>query len=385
MNVGSIYNKKSEKNLLVDTNLIKIDKKYLVNNYVKLSILSVLSGYKQCDHIYVDDKFDHIDLKKLGSFISYILNHDIAPKKFNIKISQNKNILQKKKIIKLNDYNSILCFSGGIDSTAGLLYALNRKEHVLPMWVDFGQRNNISERESIQKVLSRMQIPLFTVKINLNKFILDGWKEWGFIIPGRNFLFLSLANAYLQHSQKRKNRIYLCAHKDEMGYLKNRDKSRYFFKSSSNFFSNNERDIIATTPFGSYSKSEIISYWRQNWENKFNISPYDTTTCYYESGCGKCEACLKRAIYLIAGGYKINSKYKINPLKDPSGFMVKKWMPNIINNRISRSNKLDFLIAVEENISIVPKKISEFFKKLPKQTLAAISRRRKEIALIKLE
>lgn len=383
MNIGSIKNKKSAKDFWVDSDLIGIDKEYLVNNFVKLAVLSVLAGYKKSDCIYVDDCFENVDLRKLGFFISYILNHDIAPRRYDIKINDNKGAIKKKKI-KLNNYDSILCFSGGIDSTAGLLYALSKKQNVLPMWVDFGQRNNIPEYEAAKKVLSKIKIPFVKVKIDLNKFILDGWKDWDFIIPARNFLFLSLANAYLQNSRKGKGNIYLCAHKDEMGYFKNRDKSRYFFEASSNFFSYNKKEIIAATPFESYSKSEIISYWRQNWENKFNISPHDTTTCYYENGCGKCEACLKRAIYLIAGGYKINSKFKINPLKDSSKLMAKKWIPNIKSNKISRSNKLDFLIAIEENIDIVPIMVREFFKELPNQTLNAISKRRKEIEYIKL-
>lgn len=383
MNIGSIKNKKTAKGFLVNTDLINIDKEYLVNDFVKLAVLSVLAGYKKSDYIYVDDWLENVDLRKLGSFISYILNHDIAPRRYDIKINDNKGAVKKKEI-KLNNYDSILCFSGGLDSTAGLLYALSKKQNVLPMWVDFGQRNNIPEYEAAKKVLSKIKIPFVKVKIDLNKFILDGWKDWNFIIPARNFLFLSLANAYLQNSRKGKGNIYLCAHKDEMSYFKNRDKSKYFFEASSNFFSYNKKEIFATTPFESYSKSEIISYWRQNWENKFSISPHDTTTCYYENGCGKCEACLKRAIYLIAGGYKINSKFKINPLKDPSKLMVKKWIPNIKSNKISRSNKLDFLIAIEENIDIVPIIVREFFKELPNQTLSAMLKRRKEIEFIKL-
>lgn len=83
MNIGSIKNKKTAKDFLVNTGLINVDKKYLVNNYVKLAILSVLAGYKKSDYIYVDDVFKQVDLKKLGSFIFYILNHDIVLRKYN--------------------------------------------------------------------------------------------------------------------------------------------------------------------------------------------------------------------------------------------------------------------------------------------------------------
>ena len=58
--------------------------------------------------------------------------------------------------------------------------------------------------------------------------------------------------------------------------------------------------------------------------------------------------------------------------------------PGNKSGKISRSNKLDFLIAVEKNIAVVPREVRKFFMELPYQTKLAISRRKEEIDLIKI-
>lgn len=387
MYIGAIGKNKKEIKLTVDSGLIKMRQTFLLNNYVKLAILSILAGYEKCDYIYVNDRFDRkVKIKSLENFISYTLNHDVAPKKFNIKINYNKDFTGTKKFSPLNEYDSILNFSGGIDSTAGLLYALSKKQKVLPVWICFGQKNQDAERKSVFKILKKLKIKPAIIMVDLSKFILMGWKDWDFIVPGRNFLFLSFANSLLQGSKRQRGYIYLCAHKDEMGYKKNRDKSEYFFQKSSLFFTRDGiRRIIAETPFANYSKAELLSLWKKKWEKKFGISPHETTTCYYEDGCGRCEACLKRTIYLLAAGYGVDPKIKVNPMTDPSGLIIDKWIPRIINGKISRTNKLDFLIAVKQSLDIVPEKVRKFYLNLSGKTIPDIKKRKEEIECVKVK
>jgi len=357
-----------------------------LDNFTKLAILTILAGYKKSDKIIINDKFSpKVNLKKLNYFISYILNHQIAPKKFriNITLDKTKKIENKNKLSRqdFKSLSAVLSFSGGLDSTAGLLYALDKRIKVLPIWIDFGQRNNLAEHKAAQKILRRLKIKPLVFRLNLKSTILHGWKDWSFIIPGRNFLFLSLANAILKFSQLKVKTIYLCAHKDEMGFIKNRDKSQHFFNNASAFFSaDSSEKIISLSPFKNYSKSEIISYWRRRWEGKYGISPLETITCYYSGNCGKCDACLKRAIYLLAGGYNIDSTVKINPLTDPAGIIKKSWLPRIKSGKLGRNNKLDFFIAVEKSLKIVPNYVRDFYQNLPPQTLKLIQLRKKEIA-----
>src|SRR5680860_569435 len=225
MEIGKI--KINNKYQSINDDIILFDNLFL-DNFSKLSVLTILSGYGQSNNIILNDKFSAaLNIKKLNSFVSYILNHRIAPTKFNIKIRQAEKKEPATKDIAdytyLKKVGAVLSFSGGLDSTAGMLYALEHKINVLPLWIDFGQRNNTAERQAAEKVCRKIDIKLLILKINLKQDIINGWKYWDFIIPGRNFLFLSLANSILKFSQQPKHRIYLCAHKDEMGFRKNKD------------------------------------------------------------------------------------------------------------------------------------------------------------------
>ena len=113
----------------INSNLINLINNDLLDAFTKVAILTVLAGYKQCDYIFVDDKFNEkIDLKKLSRFLSYVLNHkELAPRKFNLKITDKGNFITKISIPKKNNYDGILSFSGGIDSTAGLLNSLDKR------------------------------------------------------------------------------------------------------------------------------------------------------------------------------------------------------------------------------------------------------------------
>lgn len=385
MEIGKI--KKGKEYISVTNSLIKFNNLFL-DNFTKLAVLAIFAGYNKSNNIIINSRFSKkINLKKLNSFISYILNHEVAPIKFQVKIKQNqaisRDIGDKRKLDNNNfkSINAVLSFSGGLDSTAGLLYALDKKIKVLPLWIDFGQRNNLAEYKVVKKISRRLKIQPFVLRLDLKQDILNGWKDWSFIIPGRNFLFLSLADSILKFSQAPKKTIYLCAHKDEMGFIKNRDKSNHFFKETSYLFSTDSgQKVECLSPFCHYSKSEIISHWRRKWEKKYNLSPLETTTCYYNGHCGKCDACLKRAIYLLAGGYNISQSVKINPLRDPAGLIKNSWLPRIEHGKMARNNKLDFLIAVEKSLNIVPDYVRIFYQNLSPHTLKTIEKRKQEIA-----
>lgn len=383
--IGKIGQKMDQEE--VDSHLINFRDSNLFDAFAKVAILILLAGYKQTDYIFVDDKFGNsIDLKKLSRFLSYVLNHrDLAPRKFNLKITDRKDFVTKFSLPKKNRYEGILSFSGGIDSTAGLLNSFDKGQHIKPLWISFGQRNDSAELDVVRKILAKLKINPLVVRMDIKKQILKGWKDWDYIIPGRNFLFVCLANAILRHSNKKGGFIYLCVHKDEMKHRRNTDKSRYFFKKTSEFFSlDSGKEIVVTTPFANLSKTEILSYWRKNWLKKYKISPHETTTCYYGRGCGKCEVCLKRTISLLASGFDADPFIKIHPMKDPSGFIVSRWIPQIKSGKFTRIKKLDFLIAVEKCLDFVPKKVKNFYDNLPPQTLLAMKNRKREIENAKI-
>lgn|GEM_PF-2432302 len=216
MEIGRI--KRNEEEIVISHRHIGLSSstKHLWDNFSKLVVLTIISGYLKSDHITVNDLFaKQINLRRLGFFLSYTLNHHIAPKKFRTRVALATMKAKDKKTavsdMRLSETRAVLAFSGGLDSTAGLLYALDKKQIILPLWVNFGQRNFRAERTSVLKILKKLKLEPFVVQLNLNHYIMGGWKEWDFIIPGRNFLFISLANSLLRLSSASRKYIFsLC-------------------------------------------------------------------------------------------------------------------------------------------------------------------------------
>jgi hypothetical protein len=223
------------------------------------------------------------------------------------------------------------------------------------------------------------------VRLSLQSYVAAGRQRWDYIVPGRNFLFLTLANALIQQSTARRGELYICSHKDEMKKHINTDKSQYFFAQTSRIFSQYDRKPVrASTPFAHISKAEILSYWRRHWEKKFHLSPYHTTTCYYDRLCGRCEVCLKRTIVLLASGYAPDSGLSVHPMRDPSGYIVKKYLPGIRKNQFTRVKKYDFLIAVKKSLPIVSATVRKYYQSLSPRTRAQLKYREREIATARL-
>ena len=386
MNIGKIANKNSH---LITTDDIEIKPKNTLDNYTKLSILATLAAYKKTDYIYVDDKFDRkIDLRFLSNFMSYVVNHPNAPKEFKFRIEQNSDEKLKASVKQDTSYDVILSFSGGIDSTAGLLYCLDNGLSVLPLWVDFGQKNKEAEKEASISVLKKLHKKSLEVSIDLEKQILNGWKDWDFIVPARNFIFAAISNSIFKYSNNTKGVIFLCAVKEEMKKWKNRDKSKYFFNISSQLFSKDSgKNIKLCSPFEKYSKAEVLYWWKHHWEKKYGISPHNTSTCYYDSAgaCGKCRACFRRAVALLAAGYEVDDNFQVHPLTDTINFIKDIWLPEIAAGKISRTGRLDFYIAMEKCKDILPPHLLKHYDNLSWQTLKAISRRKMEISNVKLK
>lgn len=383
--IGKIF---LENNLELTTeNLVK-NHTELIDNFSKLGILAMIGGYLKEDKIQIADSFrSEISLLKLSRFISYVVNHPTSPKVFDFKIStSNYGSSKKQKLDSKFNYDVILCFSGGIDSTAGLLYCLDNNIKVLPLWVDFGQRNNKAEGQTIKKILNQLNLPYIKIKINIDDYVERGWEEWKHIVPARNFLFVALANSIIRLSNKKEAKIFVCSNNEEMKKWKHKDKCAYFFRECSKFFSlDSGKKIVVTTPFADFSKSEVISWWKKKWQRKFNISPLDTTTCYQNRACGRCRACFQRTFCLISAGYSEDPDLIVHPFTDPEKFILDEWLPNIKRGKVARTRVLDFYIGLEKRWEILPDYLKNHYKSIPYQTKRAIERRKNNIKNFKMQ
>lgn len=362
-----------------DVDIKNLNKDY-IDDSVKLAILTVLAGYLEKDKIYVNgNKF--INPKFLNRFLSFILNDKrAAPRTFKLDInfdSNNKAHLPKES----NEYDLVLSFSGGVDSTAGLLYALDKKLKVKPVYIAFGQKNEKQEIVYVKRILKKLNIKPQIVKVDINKYIDQDWKRWKLgIIPARNYLFASIASSILSHSKSKKHLIWVCAHKEEINPI-HTDKSLRFFKSASKIFSTKYgKKITLETPFIDITKPEIVAYWHKNWERKYGLSVNETVSCYFGNNCGVCKACINRAVVFGCAGIKIEN-YKVNPFLDTKKLIQTSYIDSF--GSLYTERKLDFLYALNEQKDILPNKLRSFLDSNYKNYEKRIVKRIKNIRKIK--
>lgn len=328
-----------------------------LNVFVKTALLTTLAGYLEKDSITIEgDKY--FPKAKLESFLSYILNDlRAAPRTFALDISFSKHDSEAVTTEK-NDYDCILSFSGGVDSTAGALYAMERGKKILPVWISFGQKNEGDELATVQKLCKKLKLSLLIVKIDLKSYVDEGWERWKLgIIPARNLMFAAIASQIASQSIKKKVQIYICAHKEEINYV-NTDKSKRFFSTCNKIFSRLYGEKVElTTPFFTYTKPEIISYWKRHWSNQFGVYPHQTVSCYLGNNCGVCKACFNRAVAFACAGEKLD-KYILNPFADEKEIIYKGYVERFPSLQMER--KLDILYSLSLHKTIIPERLKTF-------------------------
>jgi 7-cyano-7-deazaguanine synthase in queuosine biosynthesis len=273
-------------------------------------------------------------------------------------------------------------FSGGIDSTAALLSALDKGMRPLLLWVGFGQKNQDQEYQVVKEVSERIKQVLAVVCIDLAEYIEQGWKEWDYIIPARNFIFVSIAASVLGHSSAKVGCVFLAAHEEEIEES-NTDKSVRFFRICSNLFSDyHQRDICVTTPFASVTKTDIISYWNRYWIDRYGISPHATITCYYGNNCGRCKACYKRNIALVAAGTTCDPDLKADVFLDEVGFIRDDFLRRIEHFPYKR--KYEYLLALTRMKARLPREIRDYLDSLADAEIACVQDRANEISSVNI-
>lgn len=347
-------------NIDIDSSALKIkgENFFDVNGIVRSSFLLTLAGYLEKDNVTIRTK-PFYQKQKLSRFFSYILNDKrVAPRLFKLTLTF-KNNEEHNSSLKRNSYDCIVSFSGGIDSTAGILYALDKKMNVKPVWIGFGQKNEEEELKVIKKICKKLNLVPLIIRVDLKNYIDEGWTRWKMgIIPGRNFLFAAIASSIAQSSTKKKVKIYVCAHKEEVNPV-NTDKSLRFFNTCTAIFLQfYKKNIELTSPFLTTTKPEIISYWVKKWSKKYNIHPNDTISCYFGTNCGNCKACINRVVAYSCAGLPVE-KFKNNPFSDKEGLISNGYISRF--NSLKLERKLDFLQTMKINEGYLPLHLKKFF------------------------
>jgi len=358
-----------------------------VDSLIKVAILTIIAGYLKTNEIFLNSK-GFPNIKSLSGFLSFLLNdRNFAPIKYKIRISNYilKTSEKEKRVILGHDYNSVILFSGGFDSSSTLLYALDHGWNPLLLWVGFGQKNEGVEEITAKKVAKKFNRRLLVIKLGLKNYIEKGWKEWSYIVPGRNFMFAVFGAAVLAQSKHRKNTIMMGVHEEEFYHSDpGTDKSPHFFRYCSKLFSEfYQKNIKLITPLKFVSKTELAAHWKNRWSKKYNLNPHETVSCYYGTNCGVCNSCFKRSISFVAAGIGLDKDIKNNPFQKDETFImsyIKRCFSSATyKTQFSKKRAVETLLAYKKSIHFLPKKVKKIIARLPLCLQKEVSKKKREL------
>ncbi len=205
---------------------------------------------------------------------------------------------------------SIVLFSGGLDSTTAIYWALERYEKVFALTFDYGQRNRI-ELDMAGKVAQKLSVPqkilrvdlkqiggssLTDTKLSLPQYERMEESEEGLpstYVPFRNGIFLALAAAWAEVVGIKE---IVCGFNviDSPNYPDTRKQFVQAMQEAINLgtkASLSPEKIKIIAPFLKMKKSDIIKEGLSlNVDYSFAISCY----CGEEIPCQKCSSCVLR-------------------------------------------------------------------------------------------
>jgi 7-cyano-7-deazaguanine synthase len=205
---------------------------------------------------------------------------------------------------------SAVLFSGGIDSTTALYWALNRYDKVYSLTFDYGQRHQ-REIDMARQLALKLKVPQAVLHLDLSQIggssltdknlplphyeRLEEIEEGppSTYVPFRNGIFLALATAWAEVNGIREivcgfNVIDSPQYPDtHEGFVKAMEKA--INQGTRAYFSREQIKII--TPFSNLKKSEIIKEGLSlGADYSYSLSCYSGT----EIPCQKCSSCLLR-------------------------------------------------------------------------------------------
>ncbi|HMV76931.1 MAG TPA: 7-cyano-7-deazaguanine synthase QueC [Leptospiraceae bacterium] len=210
---------------------------------------------------------------------------------------------------KADKSNAVVLFSGGLDSTVCLYYALKKRKRPIALSFDYSQRHRvelkraaaITYRLGVEHRVIRLDTEVFLgsslteKQLKVPKGSVSDGKIPNTYVPGRNMLFLSFAVSVAEGRGCRE--IYIGVNAlDYSGYPDCRPEFISAFQNAADIGTkagNSGRKIKIITPLQEMTKKDIILLGK-----KLNV-PFDMTHSCYDPDrkgrpCGKCESCLLR-------------------------------------------------------------------------------------------
>jgi 7-cyano-7-deazaguanine synthase len=196
---------------------------------------------------------------------------------------------------------AIILFSGGLDSTTVLYYAMRKGYKCSCLLFDYGQRHK-KEIKSALKITKDVKAQYYIVKMSLpwsNDVLTNKDKKIPVhkvfpksvpptYVPGRNTLFLSYALSYAQAT----NTEIIFIGVNAVDFSNYPDCTPAFIKAYTGMLKALKTKIIVQAPLLKMNKAQIIKLGK-----KLNVPYTHTWTCYngYSKPCMECDSCKLRA------------------------------------------------------------------------------------------
>lgn len=331
-----------------------IEKDYRSSSYVESSLIDVLyemikDTYLGYQEIFLQNPVQELaDNEVLSDFLTYILAY---PKGVETPVVHIQGKEQKMAEPYKSKYvgSSIVCFSGGIDSTGALLHLLDIRKKPIALWCDYGQPYNMPEKSVVEKICHKLDVTLIEARINLEEFIILGKERFGHVFPARNLLIAAIAMVFAP------SEIVLAGLCDELVVP---DKSIRMYDEFTTIFR-----TPLYTPFIKMTKADVLCVWKKRWNKMLDAN--DTVSCYGENGnCQNCSSCAKREVAMSASGY--HSEYPI-VFTNQSRLIEEHWFSRI--DEFIPERRTDILIALylfkdklTETLCILVEKYYEKYK-----------------------
>jgi len=234
-------------------------------------------------------------------------------------------------------HDIVVLVSGGLDSSAAYFMAKRRaRGEAIPVYCKIRTGYEDLELRALEK-------------LGIDPLILDfsdfthNRERYGYMIPGRNLLFIMAASELLDKGGE----IWLSATEGEIK-PRGGDKSWQFWGALNAVLGTRPYPVRVYFPFSGWSKTDIVRWWLKN-VNEANI--LDTLSCQEGKSihCGACQACFRRWVAFVNNGIAQDEKWLSPPpnLNDP-----------LINKKIREAVRVHcrgYALAHEE-ISIVAAK-----------------------------
>lgn len=323
-----IINGESEEKIIVSSGLI--DSIYYI----------IRETYLEKEKIYINNP-TNANSKQLSDFLTYILAY---PKD----VKTPEVIVDSKKLDSINNYcnkyidRTLVCFSGGVDSTGALINEIDKGKSVVALWCDYGQPYKNPEKQAVERICKKLNVPLIETILDLSDLIAIGGEKFGHVFPARNLMIAAIGLCF------KPKEIVLAGLCDELVVP---DKSLRMYDEFDTYF-----EIPLYSPFVTMTKTEVLCVWKAKWNKYLNAE--ETVSCYDNNGnCQNCSSCAKREVAFVASNY--SDKYPI-VFTNQHELIEGHWFSRIDIFQYER--RTDMLIALNKYVDNLTPKLQDLVK-----------------------